>query len=250
MDRGKVIRTDGIRLPDGQNMNDIDETGYTYLAVLDIDKIKKKEIQEKFSNEYLRWLRLILRSKLNGRNKIMAVNTWAVSVMRYGAGILKWDTDELKSLHRRTRKFMTMNGALHPKSDTDSVSVNRKLEKRGLTSCTGCIRMEENNLGWYVRNSVDPSIEGVKAAETIEYNDTVNKKEFKQSWMREKKEQCKNKRMYRQFVREMPETIDETETWNWLRNADLKVETEAMLCAAQKEAIRTNHVKHKIDKTA
>ena len=30
-------------------------------------------------------------------------------------------------------------------------------------------------------------IGGVKAAETIEYNDTVNKKEFKQSLMREKK---------------------------------------------------------------
>ena len=70
--------------------------------------------------------------------------------------------------------------------------------------------MEENNLGWYVRNSVEPLIEGVKEAETIEYNNTVNKKEFKQSWMREKKELWKKKkRMYGQFVREMPETTDE-----------------------------------------
>ena len=36
--------------------------------------------------------------------------------------------------------------------------------------------MEENNVGWYVRNSFEPLIEGVKAAETIECNDTVNKK--------------------------------------------------------------------------
>ena len=35
----------------------------------------------------------------------MAVNTWAVSVTRYGAGIMKWNADELKSLYRRTRKF-------------------------------------------------------------------------------------------------------------------------------------------------
>ena len=34
------------------------------------------------------------------------------------------------------------------------------------------------------QDSVEPLIEGVKAAETIEYNDTVNKNEFKQSWMR------------------------------------------------------------------
>ena len=101
MGRGKVIRTDGIRLPDWQGMKDIDEAGYTYLEILETDKIKEKVITKKFSKEYLRWLRLILRSKLNGRNKIMAVNTWAVSVKRYGAGILKGNTDELKSLDRQ-----------------------------------------------------------------------------------------------------------------------------------------------------
>ena len=56
--------------------------------------------------------------------------------------------------------------------------------------------------------------------------------------------------MYGQFVREMPETTVEKETWSWLIKADLKVETEAMLCAAQEQAIQTNYVKHKIDKTA
>ena len=89
MERGKINRTDGIRLLDGQHMKDIDETGYTYLGILETDKIKEKEMKEKFSREYLRRLRLILRSKLNGRNKIMAVDTWAFSVMRYGARILK-----------------------------------------------------------------------------------------------------------------------------------------------------------------
>ena len=48
-----------------------------------------------------------------------------------------------------------------------------------MISCEGGIRMEENSLGRYVRNSVEPLIEGVKAAETIECNDAVNKKEFK-----------------------------------------------------------------------
>ena len=29
MERGNVIRTDGVRLPDGQHMEDIDESGHT-----------------------------------------------------------------------------------------------------------------------------------------------------------------------------------------------------------------------------
>ena len=49
---------------------------------------------------------------------------------------------------------MTMHGALHPKSDVGRVYLSRDMGGRGLISCEGCIRMEENNLGWYVRNSV------------------------------------------------------------------------------------------------
>ena len=177
-EKGQVIRTDDIRLPDGQHMKDSDETGYTYLVILETDKTKEKEMKERFSKEHLRRLRLISRQKLNARTKTMAVNTQLVSVMRHGAGILRWNTDELKSFDRRTRKSMTIHGALHPKSDVDRIYVSRKMGGRGLVSCEGCIRMEENNLGWYVRNSVEPLIEGLKAAETMEHNDKLNKKEF------------------------------------------------------------------------
>ena len=55
--------------------------------------------------------------------------------------------------------------------------------------------MEKDNLGWQVRNSVETWTEGVKAAGTLVYNNTVNKKEFKQSWTREKRELWKSKRM-------------------------------------------------------
>ena len=97
MERRKVIRTDSIRLPDEQDMKDIDQTGYKYLGILETEKIKEKKMKEKFSKEYLPRLKLILRLKLNGRNKIIPLNIWAVLITRYGAGILKWNTDTLKN---------------------------------------------------------------------------------------------------------------------------------------------------------
>ena len=115
-------------------------------------------MKETFSKEYLRRLRLILKSKLNGRNKIMGVNTWAISVTRYGAGILKWNTDELKNLGRKTIKFLAMRGVLHPKSDVDKVYLSREIGGRELINCEGRIRIEKNSLEWYVRNSVEPLI--------------------------------------------------------------------------------------------
>ena len=39
-------------------------------------------------------------------------------------------------------------------------------------------------------------------------------------------------------------------TWDWLRKADLKVQTEALLCAAQEQALWTNSVLELITQVA
>ena len=128
--RGKILKQDGITLPNGQMMKEIDESGYKYLGIVEIDKIKETEMKDKFASEYKRRLKLVLKSKLNGKNKILAINTWAVSILRYGAGILKWTTNELKSMDRKSRKIMTMHGAFHPKSDAERLYLTR--EKGGV----------------------------------------------------------------------------------------------------------------------
>ena len=43
--------------------------------------------------------------------------------------------------------------------------------------------------------------------------------------------------------------ISHEKTWTWLKKGNLKRETESLLIAAQNNAIRTNHVKARIDKT-
>ena len=88
MNRGKIKSTAGIELPSGEKIKEIEEDAYKYLRILDYDRIKEQEMKNKFKNKYFKRARLILKSKLNGRNRIMSLNTWAVSTMQYGAGIL------------------------------------------------------------------------------------------------------------------------------------------------------------------
>ena len=90
-------------------------------------------------------------------------------VFRYGAGILQWKESELKNVDRKSRKTMTMNGALHPKSDVNRLYIKRKEGGRGLMSVECCVREEENS---YVANSEENLIKGVYAAETINTEDT------------------------------------------------------------------------------
>ena len=51
------------------NMNREEEDGHKYLAILEYDRIKEQELKDKFRNEYFRRSKLILKNKLNERNK-------------------------------------------------------------------------------------------------------------------------------------------------------------------------------------
>ena len=75
MNRGKVKSLDAIELPSGEKIREIEEGGYKYLGILEYDRVKEREMKDKFRNEYFRRTELVLKSKLNGRNKIMALNT-------------------------------------------------------------------------------------------------------------------------------------------------------------------------------
>ena len=156
MKRGKIVKREGIKLSDGEVMKQVGQEGYTYLGIIKLDKIKETEMKVKITKEYKRRQRLSLKSKLNGRNKVTAINTWAVAIFRYGAGIILWKATELKNLDRKSRKTMTMYGGLHPKSDVDKLYVKGKEGGRGLISVEQCIREEESSLGFYVANSEEP----------------------------------------------------------------------------------------------
>ena len=70
-------------------MKEVEEGGYKYLGVLEGACIKTKEMKDLVRKEYLRRVKLVAGSWLLGGNMVRAVNTWAVSVVRYTAGILE-----------------------------------------------------------------------------------------------------------------------------------------------------------------
>ena len=156
---------------------------------------------------------MVLKPKLNGKNKITAINAWAVAGFRYRAVILLWKESELRNVDRKLRKTMTMYGALHPNSDVDRLYIKRKEGGRGLMSVERCAREEGNSLGFYVDNSEENFINGVAGAETINTEDTVTSGEFKKQKAQELKQNWHEKKMHGQFVREMPEKVDKDRTW-------------------------------------
>ena len=58
----------------------------------------------------------------------------------------------------------------------------------------------------------------------------------------------KKKQLYGRFKR-LINNISLQKTWAWLKKGNLKREIESLLIAAQNNAVRTNHIKTRINKT-
>ena len=109
-------------------------------------------MKEKIRKEYYRRVRLIVRSELNGRNKIEAINSLAIPTVQYSFGIIDWKYSEIKKLDSKTRKILTMHGMLHPKSDVDRIYIPRKEGGRGLIEIETAFKVAIVGLNHYLEN--------------------------------------------------------------------------------------------------
>ena len=78
--RGKKVSAEGIPLNDNQVIQDLDQSEkYKYLGMEEGESVPRNNMKVKIMKEYKRRIKLALKSELNARNKIAAINTLAVS---------------------------------------------------------------------------------------------------------------------------------------------------------------------------
>ena len=134
---------------------------------------------------------------------------------------------------------MTIKKELLPRDDVERLYVSRREGGRELTS---------------IEDSVDTSIQRLenyfekcgKRLITVTRNNTNDTRTCGTTITRELK--WEEKQLYGRFKR-LTRDISREKPWTWLRNGNLKRETESLLTGAQNNAPRTNHIKARIDKT-
>ena len=81
---------DEMELPNQDKIRTLREKKtYKYLGILEANTIKQVEMKEKIKKEYLKRIRKLLETKLDCRNLIKWINTWAVLLVRYSGVFLK-----------------------------------------------------------------------------------------------------------------------------------------------------------------
>ena len=124
----------------------------------------------RIKKEYIRRVKNILKSKLHGGNIISAINSRAVSIVRYGAGIISWSKKELENLDRKTRKLMTMNGGHHPKADVDRLYLKRCEGGWGLIGLEDYVQVEVHSLKKCLSTSKEKILKEVSRSRITENN--------------------------------------------------------------------------------
>ena len=222
IEKGKIVKSVGIELPGGKVIKSLQEgESYKYLGILEADKFLEEKMKLIASKEYIRRLRKVLTSKLNGGNLVGGVNTWAVSLLRYSAAFVSWRKSKLQAIDRKTRKLFTIYGALYPKSDVDRLYIPRKERGRGLISLEDCVELAIRGLEVYVHRSEErliqavggDKIDGLEAASVL-----------KRSKKEKRLEDWEEKALHGQYLRQTKE-VRRDQCWAWLQNGVLKRET-------------------------
>jgi hypothetical protein len=107
-------------------------------------------------------LRLFLGTELSAKNKIQAIGSLAVPVLKFSFGIVNWHQEELQKLDRKTRKLLNIYGQHHPKADVDRLYVARKQSGGGLMQLEAADAVEITKLVEYVDRKEDPLIQVVR----------------------------------------------------------------------------------------
>ena len=247
---------------------------YKYLGIDEGNGIQHSKMKEKLRKEYYRRVRLILKSELNARNKIEAINTLAVPVLQYSFNVINWRVQEIINLDTKTRKFLTMAKMHHPRSDVSRLYLQRKEGGRGLIQLELAYKTTTIGLYHYLKTTADPLLQIVKKSFSIKTSaekymneldmPTVIKPltESSVSYAKRVKliarekgkmdlsENWKEKPLHGKYPKRIDEPdVDSKNTHQWLRSSGLKAETEGLLVAAQDQSLNTRSYSARITKT-
>ena len=120
MKKWKMVKSEGITLSNVKVIKSLEEgESYKYLGLVEADEVMVNEMKDEVKKQHYRRVRKVVETKLNSGNVFKAINTWAVSVVRYSVAFLGLSRLQLEGINRRIRKLLTMHNGFHPKSNVD-----------------------------------------------------------------------------------------------------------------------------------
>jgi len=213
-------------------------------------------MKQKLGDEYLNHTNSILKTKLNGKNTMKAINTYATPVLTFSFGIVKWSPTVLENLQTKMRMLLTRYRFHHPRAAKERLTLPQHMGGRGMTDITRLHDKQVKLLQTYFLNkqaSLPLHAAVVKADDRYTSLDLLRINENKcvtdEEYNNKVKRQWSQKALRGQHPHDLSQQHVDIEASNkWPTSADLCAETEGFLTAIQDQVILTRNYKKYIVK--
>lgn len=222
---------------------------YKYLGIKQARRIEHPAIKRELSSEFDRRLKLLLKTSLNSRNLFKAINTFAVPLLTYSFGVLKWTKTDIEKLERTVRTSLTKHRKHHPKSSIERMSLPRNMGGRGLLNLNKLLSRQINGLRDYFfeKSRISTLHEHVSKVDIFTPLQ-LSEESYVTSYQNEAQqfEKWKQKSLHGRHPAELVKgTVDTRASNHWLVAGELFPETEGFMIAIQDQVIATrNYMKY------
>lgn len=160
---GKVIESPSMTLMNNIKIDSLgSEDSYKYLGMKQQLHINDTDLKRNYANAFYKRLNKILKTELNAKNKIKAINSWAIPVLTYTFGVLKWSTTDLEAINRKIRTIMTSFRIHHCHSALERLYLPRSEGGRGLIDLNILHNKQIIKLVNYFQNKTSDFLEEAK----------------------------------------------------------------------------------------
>ena len=154
--KGRLEKSSPIEIDIKTTIRELEqEELYKYLGINEGNGIQHASMKEKIRRECYRRVRAVLKTELNSKNRVHAVNTLAIPVVTYSFNIINWNMSEIRKIDAKIRKIMTCYRMHHPKADIDRLYLPRSSGGRGMMQLELAYKTTTIGLHQYLETSQD-----------------------------------------------------------------------------------------------
>nr|CAI5864716.1 unnamed protein product [Callosobruchus analis] len=254
--RGQWINHPEHEIVNGQALDNIDkDETYKYLGFNQNVKINHTQVKTQLTQEFRDRLTKLLKTQLNSKNLTKAINTFAIPVLTYSFGIIKWSHTDLENINILIRTEFTKHRMSHPNACKERLTIDRKqggrgiidiqsLHSRQIKSLRQFFQSKQTNLHRAIvkadKNYTPLSLS--RSSHAADAHNHIQSQQVKIDTWSQKALHGKHR------YRVTQDYVNEQQSYTWLHDGQLFPETEGFMLAIQDQVIATRNYKKYIIK--
>ena len=270
IEKGKFKKKDGFDIQDLSIRTLQEDETYKYLGIEETNQIDHAKMRKMHKDSYIKALKMILKTKLSAKNKILAINMMIIPKIQYSFGIIEWPQHQINQIDILTRKLLAQNKIFYKDQCHARLYVPRAKGGMGLIEVDASHKATIVSLGQYIVSGKGPYAEILKKhyststqtslvnlaqnflkPEKLEgpgTNPTKAARKSRRKFVQKRqmlnvKDWKDNKRAGRFAKRIEDEEIDRDRSFEWLKRGVLKFDGERIILTAQDGGLLTNYLK-------